>query len=249
MRNGYQAIITFIVFTCILWVSVALADNFSTDNFSAGSTGANNIGIDTAKAKKCTKNCFPGDGYPNPDVFGLSGHGPALSYTINGDGTFTDNNTGLIWEIKTTVPGSVHNAQNLYNWTNICNEADPNGTLFTVFLKTLNNSCAGDETKPCTSNLDCAGIGNGKCGFAGHRDWCIPNIKRLQSIVDYSTSSPASNVPGDTGSIEFASNYWSVTTVTFDPITVWTIDFSTGPNNPNLAKCSGAFARAVRPCK
>lgn len=36
---------------------------------------------------------FPGDG-------DLSG--PALSYTDNGDGTATDNNTGFMWEIKVT---------------------------------------------------------------------------------------------------------------------------------------------------
>lgn len=39
---------------------------------------------------------FPGDGQEGTSLdFGLA-HGPALSYTDNGDGTFTDNNT-LSW--------------------------------------------------------------------------------------------------------------------------------------------------------
>src|SRR3990170_6071340 len=50
---------------------------------------------------------FPGDGYPNPDAFGVSGHGPALSYTDNGNGTFTDNRTGCMWEIKDNS-GGIH---------------------------------------------------------------------------------------------------------------------------------------------
>jgi len=30
-----------------------------------------------------------------------------------------------------------------------------------------------------------------QCGYAGHRDWRIPNVKELQSIVDYSQVNPA----------------------------------------------------------
>lgn len=37
---------------------------------------------------------------------GLSGHGPDLSYQDNGDGTFTDNNTKFMWEIKLAPDGS-----------------------------------------------------------------------------------------------------------------------------------------------
>jgi len=30
-----------------------------------------------------------------------------------------------------------------------------------------------------------------QCSYAGHRDWRIPNVKELQSIVDYSQVNPA----------------------------------------------------------
>ena len=143
---------------------------------------------------------FPGDGVGNdpfdPD---LPCHGPALSYTDNGDGTFTDNNTGDIWEIKTSVAGSVHNSNNTYNWST--NTLDPNGTLFLDFLFKLNNRCQNDETVDCSTNgdADCGGVG-GLCGFAGFRDWCIPNVKKLQSIVDYGTFNMAidPSLPGST---------------------------------------------------
>ena len=44
------------------------------------------------------------------------------------------------------------------------------GTLFTVFLHTLNNKCDGDETTQCDGDADCAvanGGPGGPCGFAG----------------------------------------------------------------------------------
>ena len=61
---------------------------------------------------------FPGDGYDYPVDWAVGiDHGPALSYTDNGDGTFTDNNTQLVWEKKDNVDGSVHNVGNMYQWS------------------------------------------------------------------------------------------------------------------------------------
>lgn len=188
---------------------------------------------------------LPGDGYVNPDAVGVSGHGRALSYADNGDGTFSDCNTGLMWE-KKDDSGGVHDVDNDYLWTDFADMdgSDPDGNLFTVFLNTLNNRCDGDEVTACTSDADCAGIGNGLCGHAGHRDWCIPNLKQLQSIVDYSRINPASSVPGETK----AFDYWSVTTLAGSPLNVWWVDFSDGVANDDGKIGNGNKARAVRPC-
>jgi len=159
---------------------------------------------------------FPGDG---------AGHGAALSYTDNGDGTATDNNTLLMWEVKDNN-GGVHDVDNTYTWSSSGTAAD--GTLFTVFLATLNNTCDGDETTACTSNANCTGIGNGKCGHAGFRDWRIPHVKELQSLVDYGQVSPTIDptFPGLTAT--FNSFHWSSTTAAHDPSDAWVVNFDHG---------------------
>jgi hypothetical protein len=110
---------------------------------------------------------LPGDGV----------QGTPLHYKVNSNGTITDRNTGLIWEMKNTTAGSVHYVDNTYTWT--ATGTDPDGTLFTEFLDKLNNRCERDEAIPCNKKADCAAVG-GKCGFAGKRDWRIPHIKELQ---------------------------------------------------------------------
>jgi hypothetical protein len=192
-------------------------------------------------ANVCQQPVFPGDGYPNPDAYGVSGHGPALSYTDNGDGTFTDNNTQLMWEEKKFGSGDVHDVSNSYSWSSAPPAA--NGTVFVLFLNTLNNKCDGDQSTQCTTNGDCSGIGDGLCGFAGHRDWRLPNIKELQSLVDYTQTSPAisSSVPGATQS----GFYWSATTVAGNPGLAWDVLFFNGyVFNEN--KASDFYVRAVR---
>jgi hypothetical protein len=180
---------------------------------------------------------FPGDGYPNPDAFGVSGHGPALSYTDNLDGTFTDCNTKYMWEKKTGTLGSdvfcsstaecpdPHDVNNLYIWSSTGTAFD--GTASTVFLAQLN---------------DVAG-GGANC-FAGYCDWRIPNVKELQSIVDYSVLNPSTSVPGLTKD----AAYWTATTVAESAGgDVWLVSGFEGFVDLSAKESSPFAARAVRP--
>lgn len=159
---------------------------------------------------------FPGDG---------AGHGAALSYTNNGDGTATDNNTGLMWEVKERA-GGVHDVGNTYSWSTCCSTAPTaDGTLFTEFLNALNNTCNGAGVTDCTATGNAA-CGPGVCGLAGHRDWRIPHIKELQSIVSYRVGLRPTIDPTFPG-LTAASDYWSSTEASF-PTLAWVVRFTTG---------------------
>jgi len=155
---------------------------------------------------------LPGDGLT----------GPILSYTNNGDGTVTDNNTGLMWEVKDNSVTGIHDKARTFTWsTSIGNTKDPNGTIFTDFLPTLN-------TPPC---------------FAGHCDWRLPNVKELLSIVDYSRYDPsiAGVFPGPT----ISNAYWSSTAYIANPVLAYYINFYGGDVNLN-GKVTSYRVRAVR---
>ena len=132
--------------------------------------------------------------------------GATLSYTDNGDGTITDNNTKLMWE-KLSMDSSIHDVGNPYTWAN----------AFAVHIAGLN---AGS-------------------GFAGHTDWRLPNVKELQSIIDYENSGPAVATAFNNSCSSpctvltcsctaAASDYWSSSSYLGDPSRAWLVDFNGG---------------------
>jgi hypothetical protein len=151
--------------------------------------------------------------------------GATLSYTDNGDGTITDNNTGLMWE-KKSDDGTIHDKVNFYTWAN----------AFAVHIAGLN---AGG-------------------GFAGYTDWRLPNVKELQSIVNYQNVNPSVSSAFNTGcvatctvltcSCTIESRYWSSSTVANSPTFAWIVLFDFGSVNFVIdnGKSNGSFVRAVR---
>jgi len=186
---------------------------------------------------------FSVDIYSVPDALGVSRYGPASQYKDNGDGTFTDTVTEYMWEIKTD-DNSIHDVDNTYTWSNVNSQDNkPDGALFEDFLKTLNGTCNGKGVTVCKKNEDCAK--GEKCGFAGYRDWCIPDVKKLQSIVDYGTFRPASSVYGETAT----TYYWSSTENSINTKNAWTVNFFDGLVLNSNKKIDSLHARAMRPCK
>ncbi len=153
----------------------------------------------------------------------LGGGGPiqvqvvGSRYTDNGDGTVTDNVTGLMWEQKTD-DGSIHDFQDTYTWSTGTN--DPDGTAFTVFLATLNSGG----------------------GFAGYTDWRLPTIGELQGIRAPGLMGPSIQAEyfGPTPS----SIHWSSTTQ-YNPSYAWGVHFDPGDTRGNF-KTFSTSVRAVR---
>ena len=75
----------------------------------------------------------------------------------------------------------------------------------------------------------------------GHDDWRLPNVRELQSIVEYGRTNPAID-PVFGASLPF---YWSSTSVANQARAAWTVGFRFG-HVGNGGKVLGAFVRAVR---
>jgi len=195
--------------------------------------------------------------------------GATLAYVDNADGTITDTNTGLMWEKKIQYTGGYtscsseagtcanpHNGNNAYTWSASGNNY--NGRVVTIFLNQLNNRCNNNTAVVCASDADCS-VPGGPCGFAGHRDWRLPNVKELVGIMDYSTVGPAMNVAfhgascglacaditSPACSCDASSPYWSATTYATSPTNAWLV-YTLGGDAYYANESFYSFVRAVR---
>ena len=159
--------------------------------------------------------------------------GASRSFTDNGDGTITDNVTGLMWE-KKSDDGSIHDLDNTYTWGMGFLPYPMDGTMVTTFLAALNSGG----------------------GFAGHTDWRIPNVNELQSIANYQNVIPAVDAVFNTScmagcavttcSCTKPNGYWSSTTYQGSPDNAWDVFFSDGNVSLNSKVGGVHFVRAVR---
>lgn len=156
--------------------------------------------------------------------------GAARSFVDNGDGTITDETTGLVWEKKDNA-GGIHDKDNQYTWTT--GTEAMNGPLVTTFLASLNSGS----------------------GFAGQKDWRIPNRFELETLLDLEAQTPSIHPPfaGScptnctvlTCSCTRVATYWSSSTFATVPTGAWTVDFGDADTAPIL-KTTSLYVRAVR---
>ena len=198
----------------LAWASSARAIDFPATGQTTAYTANKNDNIAAALA-------VPDDGTVQA--------GASLSYTDNGDGTITDNNTGLMWE-KKGDNGGLHDKDNGYPWSGT-------GTQETIWdwLDDVN--------------------AEGGTGFAGYNDWRVPNAKEMQSLVNYQNASPMTSAAFNnncvagvtvlTGSCTAATGYWSSTTWARSTGMAWGASFYEGLLMVQ-DKTSGVRVRAVR---
>lgn|GEM_PF-3041535 len=156
-------------------------------------------------------------------------------FVDNGNGTLTDNKTGLMWEKKSPAgTGDVHDVNKGYSWSAAPPYTDPTGSLYTSFLQALNNNSTADAASTC---------------FANYCDWRIPTIAELQSIlsVPWPNCTARPCIDAAFGPTQTNNMYWASTTqlnnsnVAF----AWGVDFFRGQAAINPRQFPG-YARAVR---
>src|SRR5262245_44674501 len=130
---------------------------------------------------------------------------PTPRFTDNGDGTITDNLTALMWLKNANCTGVPATSQQ--------------------------NALAAVAELNATGKMNSI-----DCGDAGlHNDWRLPNIRELESLINYGFVNPAfSGASGLTNgtandpfsNFQVSSGYWSSTTYAGDPSVGWGINFS-----------------------
>ncbi len=153
---------------------------------------------------------------------GETQNGLARSFTDNGDGTITDNNSGLMWE-KLSFDGSIHDKGTTYTWAN----------AFVSKVATLNGaSFAGynDWRVPSVSELQ-----------------TLVNFGAVSSPSVYSTFNTGcvAACTVTTCSCKQSSYYWSSTTYQTYPSYAWYVSFSAGDTYSG-SKTDFRYVRAVR---
>jgi hypothetical protein len=130
---------------------------------------------------------------------------PELRFTDNSDGTVTDHLTGLIW------------LENV-------NCFDP--STWADALNAANTLCDGGDspTEGCDliEGEDC-GLTDGSMA----EDWRLPNVRELQTLIDYGNSNPALP-PGHPFSGVAWYRCWSSTTYDDFPELAWFVHFYDG---------------------
>ena len=141
-------------------------------------------------------------------------------YLDNGDGTFADRLTSLVWEKKTDDSG-LHDKDNTYTWST-GSPWKEDGAVFTTFLKTLNDDA-----------------------FGGSNGWRLPSIYELNTLVapgfPNCSAPPCTAVPEPTVS----SDYWSSSSRRLYPSNAWSVLFDVGGVFSD-GKTDSYYARAVR---
>ena len=148
-----------------------------------------------------------------------AGCGP--SYTDNGDGTVTDNCTGLTWE-KKSDDGSINDKDNSYTW---------NGA-FSVHVAGLNQANFAGHSDWRVPNVT-------ELHSVVNREMWSP------SVLPVFNTGCAGACTVTTCSCTVAYLYWSSTTAAVAPTLAWRVDFNYGDVTGG-GKASGHYVRAVR---
>jgi hypothetical protein len=139
---------------------------------------------------------------------------PTNRFTINNDGTVSDTKTGLTWKK--------------------CSEGQSG----------VDCRMGAAATYTWQGALQQAQSVNNNGGFAGYKNWRLPNMKELDSIVEKQCLDPSINL------VVFPESqnnwYWSSSPFAYFSSNAWVVSFNYGGYSSNGNKSSNHFVRLVR---
>jgi len=214
-RGGVKAVLLLPLVYCLLLFS-AVALSYAFNQPDTGQT-------------KCYRGVSPYDeitcaGTGQDGAYNIN----PMSFENNGNGTVTDNNTGLMWQkcsVGQNNDSTCSGSAVYYNWYQAVGEVNasynPSGGSF-------KNVC-GDLTT------------------GSYTDWRLPSKKELMSIVDYSIPYPGPTINTTYFPNTVASGYWSSTTYAYDPGYAWGVGFVNGGVGVHYGdKGHNLYVRCVR---
>ena len=148
--------------------------------------------------------------------------GLTRSYTDNGNGTITDNQTGLMWE-KLSDDGSIQDTDTTYTWT----------TAVTTKIAALNADRFG-------------GFDDWRLPNRNELDSLVNVATTLPSVFSEFNTSCAASCTVLTCSCTKSGQYWSSSTYQLDPTLAWDTAFTSGVTEVVAAKTANFYVRAVR---
>ncbi|RJQ17529.1 MAG: DUF1566 domain-containing protein, partial [Nitrospiraceae bacterium] len=146
-----------------------------------------------------------------------------MSFTDNGNGTVTDNNTGLMWQkcsIGQNNDETCSGTAVYYNW---------------YWASGTYHSSYNPDSQDVCGDLD----------RGGYSDWRLPAKKELITIVDYAVPHPGPAIKTAYFPNTKSSGYWSSTTYAYYPYPAWSVYFGFGSVDSN-DKYYDFYVRCVR---
>ncbi len=145
---------------------------------------------------------------------------PTQDSTYTNDYTTLDNSTGLIWKT--------------------CPQGKSGSTCALGSIQSLvNDGTANDATNHAIYGCNALNSANSGNGYANLKNWRLPTIQELATIVHIGVSNPSTTMAAFPGTAN--NNYWSMTIDQTNTAKAWTINFSNGDIDSAMRNTSYNF--------
>ena len=155
--------------------------------------------------------------------------------TVDNDTCVFDNQTGLLWQVKTDIAG-LHNFRNTYSWYG------PDEAHGELDYRGLENGGECNGSKCDTWHYVTA---VNETGYCGYQDWRMPGKDELFSVSDLRRAENPPTMNTDFFVHAQAAEYWSGNDYSFQWDTAWAWNFEYGHDRVDWKK-TPKFVRLVR---